>query len=216
MQKVRIETDITYNNNRFLDFKCDIFTKFKLIPMFRLLKKFFFDLRYILCVFVVLFILSIPSFNLFYDKNLFDFTPYIKYVNDCKKSIIYDRNNRFTKEHPYISICMSVYNNQENVEKSLISIINQSFQNFEIIIVNDASEDKTQNIIKLIKSIDPRIKLFSHETRLGEFRSRMEAIFNSKGEYVIIMNADDMYLNENLFQDLYNYNLKNNLDILFK
>ena len=183
MQKVRIETDITYNNNRFLDFKCDIFTKFKLIPMFRLLKKFFFDLRYILTVFVVLFILSIPSFNLFYDKNLFDFTPYIKYVNDCKKSIIYDRNNRFTKEHPYISICMSVYNNQEYVEKSLISIINQSFQNFEIIIVNDASEDETENIIKGIQSNDNRIKLLSHTKKLGVYGSRIETLFNSKSEY---------------------------------
>jgi len=214
MQKIRIGTDIKYDNHRFLDFEYDKLTNFELIPLFRLLKKFFYDLRYILGAFVVLFILSIPFFNLFYDKFLFDFTPYIKYVNDCKKSIIYERNNRFTKEQPFISICMSAYNMQEYIEKNLISIINQSFQNFEIIIVNDASEDKTQNIIKLFKSIDPRIKLFSHKTRLGEYRSRMEAIFNSKGEYIILMDPNDMYLNENLFQHLYNYNLKNNLDII--
>ena len=46
------------------------------------------------------------------------------------------------------------------------------------------------------------------------YRSRIEAISNSISEYILIMDPDDMYLNPNLFQEIYNYNLKNNLDII--
>ncbi len=51
---------------------------------------------------------------------------------------------------------------QNYIEKNLLSILNQSFQNFEIIVVNDGSEDQTENIIIRIQSTDKRIKLLSH------------------------------------------------------
>ena len=111
------------------------------------------------------------------------------------------------------------------IEKNLLSILNQSFQNFEIVIVNDFSTDDTENIINNIQLEDDRIKLISHNKNLGVYRSRIESILNSKSEYVLLMDPDDMYLNENLFQDdmylnenlfqeLYYINIKNNFDIV--
>ena len=90
---------------------------------------------------------------------------------------------------------------QDYIERNLLSIINQSFQNFEIIIVNDGSDDETKNIVNRIQSTDKRIKLLSHSKSLGVYRSRIEAISNSKSEYILIMDPDDMYLNENLFRE---------------
>jgi len=103
---------------------------------------------------------------------------------------------------------------QDYIEKNLLSIINQSFQDFEIIIVNDDSEDETENIIKRIQLKDDRIKLVSHSSNLGVYRSRIESILNSKGKFVLLMDPDDMYLNENLFKELYDYNKKKNIDMI--
>ena len=103
---------------------------------------------------------------------------------------------------------------QDYIERNLLSILNQSFQNFEIIIVNDGSDDETENIIYRFQSTDTRIKLLSHSKSFGVYRSRIEAISNSVSDYSLIMDPDDMYLNENLFQELYNYNLQYNLDII--
>ena len=61
--------------------------------------------------------------------------------------------------HPYISVCIAAKNMQDYIERNLLSILNQSFQNFEIIIVNDGSEDETENIINRVQLTDKRIKL---------------------------------------------------------
>ena len=98
------------------------------------------------------------------------------------------------------------------IEKNLFSILNQSFQDFEIIIVNDASEDETEKIVKRMQLDDDRIKLISHSKNLGVYRSRIESILNSKSKFILLMDPDDMYMNENLFQDLYNINIKLNFD----
>ena len=204
MKEVKILLDIdNYNENSFLKLKLFCELIFKLI----------FDLKYVLCIFVILFLVSIPSFSLFYDENFIDLTPFIKYVTDCKNFIKYNRE-AIINDHPYISVCISAKNMQDYIEKNLLSILNQSFQNFEIIIVNDGSDDETENIINRIQSTDKRIKLLTHSKNKGVYRSRVEAIYNSNSEYTLIMDPDDMYLNENLFQELYNYNLKYNLDII--
>jgi len=204
MKEVEIVSDINnFNENLFL----------KLKLLFELILKLIFDLKYILCIFLLLFLLSIPSFGLFYDENLIDLTPFIKYVADCKNFIKYNREIIIT-DHPYISVCIAAKNMQDYIERNLLSIINQSFQNFEIIIVNDGSDDETENIVNRIQSTDKRIKLLSNSKSLGVYRSRIEAISNSKSEYTLIMDPDDMYLNENLFRELYNYNQKYNLDII--
>ena len=204
MKEVKIVSDINnYDENSFL----------KLTLFFELLSKLIVDLKYILCIFVLFCLLSKTTFNLFDYQIFIDLTPFIKYITDCKNLIKYNRGS-IINEHPYISICISAKNMQDYIEKNLLSILNQSFQNFEIIIVNDGSNDETEKIINRIQSTDKRIKLLSHLKSFGVYRSRIEAIFNSKSEYTLIMDPDDMYLNENLFLELYNYNLKFNLDII--
>ena len=190
----------------------DQFNIFKENAFFKLLIKFIVDLKYVLCVFFLLFFISIPSFDSLYGKTFIDLTCFIKYVTDCKNLIMYDRDKINTK-FPYFSVCISANNMKDYIEKNLLSIINQSFQDFEIIVVNDASEDETENIISRVQSNDNRIKLLSHTKKLGVYRSRIETIFNSKSEYILLMDPDDMYLNENLFKELYDYNKKKNIDI---
>jgi glycosyltransferase involved in cell wall biosynthesis len=93
-------------------------------------------------------------------------------------------------------------------------LLNQSFQDFEIIIVNDNSNDNTEIITKSIMFKDQRIKIIKHSETLGVYASRVDAILASRGKYILLMDPDDMLLNPNLFLELYYYNLKNNLDII--
>ena len=59
-----------------------------------------------------------------------------------------------------ISICLPVYNMEKYIERAFLSIINQSFQDFEIIIVNDNSNDNTEHIIKNLQFKEKRLKIF--------------------------------------------------------
>ena len=67
---------------------------------------------------------------------------------------------------------------EKYIHQNLLSILNQSFQNFEIIIVNDSSKDKTERIIRMLQLVDNRIKLVNHSKNLGVYHSRIEAILN--------------------------------------
>ena len=139
--------------------------------------------------------------------------PFEKYVNACKNSRKMRMSKIFNKI-PYISVCMAALNMKLYIKQNLLSILNQSFQDFEIIIINDCSKDETKNIIRDLQLTDSRIKLITHRDNLGVYHSRIEAILNANGEYILLMDPDDMYLNQHLFQEIYKYNLKNNLDII--
>ena len=103
---------------------------------------------------------------------------------------------------------------EKYIRNSIISIINQSFQNFEIIVVNDNSNDNTNKILEELQSGFNRIKIINHNKNLGVYKSRIDAVFNSKGKYIFYIDPDDMLLNQNLFEELYSYNLKYNLDMI--
>ena len=161
-------------------------------------------------------IVSILIINNIYIKTKHDILflkPFEKYVNICKQSRKLIRRKIFN-DSPYISVCMAALNMKLYMKQNILSIINQSFQDFEIIIVNDFSKDCTEYIIKHLQKNDIRIKIINHNQNLGVYRSRVEAILNAKGEYILLMDPDDMYMNHNLFKEIYNYNLKYNLDIV--
>jgi glycosyltransferase involved in cell wall biosynthesis len=95
-----------------------------------------------------------------------------------------------------------------------LSVINQSFQDFEIIVINDNSNDKTYKILKKLQKEDGRIKIINHSKNLGTYHSRVEGVFNSKSNYILFLDPDDMIFNQFLFEKLYNCYLNYNLDII--
>jgi len=92
-------------------------------------------------------------------------------------------------ENPKVSIIMSVYNGENYLKEAIDSILNQTFKDFEFIIINDGSTDKSLRIIKSYK--DPRIVLISRANR-GLAKSLNEGIKKAKGEYIARMDADDI------------------------
>ena len=135
------------------------------------------------------------------------------FIRDCFNLKKYYRKS-VKVEFPYLSICIPSFNMKSYIKKVIISILNQSFQNFEIIIVNDHSNDTTLSEIKKLQLEDNRIKLINHSINFGVYNSRVDAILSSKGKYFILIDPDDILINPNLLQTLYNYNLEYNLDII--
>ena len=121
---------------------------------------------------------------LFTKKNVL--IEYKEYISKSKMLIKINNNKSFNYDNPFISVCIPVYNMEKYIERSLLSIINQSFQNFEIIVVNDYSKDQTINIIQRLQSEDNRIKVINHNKNLGVYLSRIESVLYSKGEYILI------------------------------
>lgn len=99
--------------------------------------------------------------------------------------------------NPAISVVMSVYNSEEYLADAIDSILNQTFTNFEFVILNDGSTDKSLSIIESYMGEDERIVLISRENK-GLPSSLNEGISIAKGKYIARMDADDISLPERL------------------
>lgn len=100
-----------------------------------------------------------------------------------------------------ISVIMSVFNNEKDVNDAVKSILNQTYNNFEFLIMDDASQDDTLSILKNLK--DKRIKLFHNEQNIGLTKSLNVLISKSKGHFIARQDADDLSL-KTRFEDQIN------------
>lgn len=92
---------------------------------------------------------------------------------------------------PKVSINILTKNRAEFLKKALASVVNQSFKDIEVVVVNDGSTDETAQVILGYKDI----KILNHQEPLGITQSRQEALEASKGEYVAILDDDDEWVN---------------------
>ncbi len=95
-----------------------------------------------------------------------------------------------------ISIIMPSYNSAEYIRSSIMSVINQTYREWELIIVDDCSEDDTVNIIKGYN--DERIKLFVNKKNEGAALSRNTALRNASGRWIAFLDSDDVWDKEKL------------------
>lgn len=102
---------------------------------------------------------------------------------------------------PLISVIVPVYNVEAFVERSLRSIIGQTYANLEIIVVNDGSTDRSFEICKKIAKEDRRIFLLEQENQ-GLSAARNTGIARSKGEYIMFVDSDD-WLSPNMIEFLF-------------
>ena len=87
---------------------------------------------------------------------------------------------------------MCVYNHEKFVSETIESVINQTYQDWEFIITNDDSSDRSLDIIQQYD--DPRIKLFSFDKNAGARVARNNSIKNATGEYIAVINSDDVWI----------------------
>ncbi len=96
---------------------------------------------------------------------------------------------------PFFTVVIPLYNKEMYVKKTLETVLDQTFTNYEIVLVDDGSKDNSCNIVKSIN--DPRIRLISQENG-GPSKARNRAIRESRGQYIAFLDADDIWLPEKL------------------
>jgi glycosyltransferase involved in cell wall biosynthesis len=99
---------------------------------------------------------------------------------------------------PTISVLMPVYNGEKYLREAVDSILEQTFRDFEFLIINDGSTDHTMSVLGSYS--DPRIRIINHKRNLGIVKRLNEGICESKGKYIARMDSDDISLPDRLAQ----------------
>lgn len=108
--------------------------------------------------------------------------------------------------NPKVSVVISTYNDEAYIQEAVDSILNQTIEDIELIVVNDGSTDRTGEILQSIK--DERLIILTNDTNKGIAYSRNRAMKISKGDYIAQMDGDDVSLSRRL-ELQYNYMEKN-------
>ena len=91
-----------------------------------------------------------------------------------------------------VSIIMSVFNSEDTIAYSLHSLLNQTYENIEILVCDDCSSDKSLEIIKSIAYSDSRVKVYSSRKNQGPYNIRNELIKKAHGNFITFQDADDL------------------------
>ncbi|PJJ84052.1 glycosyltransferase family 2 protein [Mucilaginibacter auburnensis] len=114
--------------------------------------------------------------------------------------------------NPKVSVIIPVYNAQRHLEKCVNSVINQSFDDLEVILINDGSADSSGQMCDEFAGRDKRIRVF-HQSNKGISYTRQFAIDNATGDYIQFVDSDD-WIEANTLAELYGYAAKNDLDVI--
>jgi len=94
---------------------------------------------------------------------------------------------------PLISVIMASYNHEKYIPESIESVLDQSFNDLELIIIDDASKDHSRNVIEKYSGVDPRVRPIFHEKNLGIAKTFNEGIRLSKGKFIAFLASDDAW-----------------------
>jgi glycosyltransferase involved in cell wall biosynthesis len=113
---------------------------------------------------------------------------------------------RNSNNNPNVSVIVPVYNVEHYLKKCIDSLLSQSFDDFEIILINDGSTDNSASICEEYALNNPRIRLF-HQKNTGASAARNLGIDNACGEYICFVDSDD-WVESNYLSDFFNIKFK--------
>lgn len=119
----------------------------------------------------------------------------------------------FNNIKPIISLIIPVYNVEAYLDKALNSVVNQTFKDIEVIIINDGSTDNSHRIINEYAKIYPNFFVINQVNK-GLANARNEGLKFARGDYIAFMDSDD-YIEPNYLEELYNLAVSNNADISY-
>lgn len=111
-----------------------------------------------------------------------------------------------------VSVIIAVYNGEKYIEKSVKSLCNQTLDGIEIIIINDGSNDNTEDILLHLKKIYKNI-IVINQPNLGVSEARNAGLKIAKGKYIGFMDSDDL-CEPNMFEEMYNKAVNYNVDVV--
>jgi len=108
-----------------------------------------------------------------------------------------------------ISILMAAYNAEKTIKTAIESVLAQTYDDWELIVVNDCSKDKTQAVVSEIAARDSRVRLINNETNLGVSITRKKGAAAAKGTWIAVLDSDDMWKPDKLEKQMRLVNDKN-------
>ncbi len=113
-----------------------------------------------------------------------------------------------------ITIIIPFFNAEKHLKKAINSILMQTYNNWELILIDDCSIDNSFNIAKKVSNNCDKIKLFSNSSNLGVDKSRFEGIKKANGQFLLFLDADD-WLSPNSLRLLYDKIIEEKSDVVF-
>ena len=177
---------------------------------------------------------SLNSINYCYFENIYGTKPDDKAMDYNEKFFSYQKSynsakgfienvlkkkqikkNDFKKsKKPKISAIIPCHNCKNYVDNAILSIQNQNFSDFEIIIGNDFSTDESLLFLEEFKKNEARLKIINNNKNMGTLYTRSICTLFSKGKYIFPIDSDDMLLNFNVFSLVLKIADKGNFDII--
>ena len=99
---------------------------------------------------------------------------------------------------PLVSVVIPTYNRASLISRAIASVCSQSYQNLEVIVVDDNSQDNTEEVVREIAARDSRIDYYRHSNNLGGSVARNTGIEKAAGEYIAFLDSDDLWLPQKL------------------
>lgn len=131
-------------------------------------------------------------------------------LDNSKKT---NQKNTLMRSTPFFSIIIPIFRAKEYISGCIESCINQTFQNLEIIAIDDYGQDDTMKIVKNYAKQDHRITILYNSKNLGAFHSRLRGINYARGQYCLFVDCDD-FIDPNLLETLYQILQKKPADIV--
>ena len=127
------------------------------------------------------------------------------FMKNCTEGILLNSNIQSHNPNNLIkiSVVIPVYNCEKTIKAAVRSIQNQNMAEIEIILVNDFSKDNSLSIINELMNEDPRISLINNEKNMGALYSRNIGILKAKGKYVMNLDNDDMFMDSDVFDTIF-------------
>lgn len=103
---------------------------------------------------------------------------------------------------PLVTVIMPVFNGERTLRRSMVSVLDQSWRNLELVVVDDASTDDTPRLAEQLAAQDARVRVLRRERGGGPAAARNTGIRSARGRYLAFCDADDMWLPEKLARQL--------------
>lgn len=115
--------------------------------------------------------------------------------------------------NPLVSVCIPTYNHGKYIRETIISVLNQDFQNIEIVITDDCSTDDTVDVVRSIA--DERIRLFRHGRNMGPSVAANNNIAHANGEFICLLPSDDLFEPNKISRQLREFDRTPNVGAVF-
>ena len=109
---------------------------------------------------------------------------------------------------PIVTIVIPLYNSEKTIKSAIRSVQNQKMTDLEIIVIDDCSKDNSLKILEKLQKDDLRIKILKNKKNKGALFSKSIGVLNSKGDYILALDSDDLLINKDILNICYKHSEK--------